>query len=263
MEHLPFTVDTIEVFFLVFVRVSTIIALLPVFGSTSVPPQVKVGLSLILSIILMSSMPVAPAAALPHGTPIAFLFLLVIKEVAVGLAIGFTTSFLFSAVQFAARLIDTEMGFGMVDLIDPMADEPVSVVGQLWVIVFTVFLLLINGHYFFIIAMQKSFAVIPLAGLHFKAGLLASQFSTMTGDLFSLALRMSAPIYVALILTEMALGIVARTVPQINIFFVAVPMKIVVGLGCTIIAFPMVAGLFKRIFDGLITDLWSVLYMMA
>ncbi len=263
MDHLPFTVDTIEVFLLIFVRVSVIIALLPIFGSTSVAPQIKVGLSLMLSTIIMSSMPLAPVLVVPPGTPVAFLVLLVVKEAAVGFAMGFTASFLFAAVQFAARLIDSEMGFGMVDLIDPMSEESVSVVGQLWVVVFTVFLLLINGHFFFIIAIQKSFAVIPLAGEHFKAGLLASQFTDMVGDLFSLGIRMSAPMYVALILTEMALGIVARTVPQLNIFFVGIPMKIAVGLGSTIIAFPMVAGLFKKIFEGLLTDIWSVLYMMV
>jgi flagellar biosynthetic protein FliR len=263
MEHLPFTIDSIEVFLLIFVRVSIIIALLPVFGSTSVAPQIKMGLSLVLTTVLITSMPLTPAQALPPGTPILFLVLLIVKEAAVGFTIGFTASFLFAAVQFASRLIDTEMGFGMVDLIDPMSEAPVSVVGQLWVVVFTVFLLLINGHFFFILAIQKSFAVIPISGEHFKSGLIAAQFTNMTGELFVLGIKMSAPMYVALILTEMALGIVARTVPQLNIFFVGIPMKIVVGLGSTIIAFPTVAGLFKKIFEGLITDIWSVIYMMV
>ena len=263
MEHLPLTVDNIAIFFLMFVRVATIIAFLPVFGSTEIPVQAKAGLSLILTMVLMAAIPGALATRLPAGGGIPLLFLLVIKEATVGLAIGFAASFLFAGVQFAARLIDTEIGFGMVDVINPMNDDSISVVGQLWVLVFTLVLLLTNGHYFFILAIEKSFEVVPVTLVHIHAGALAEHFTRMAGDIFVIAIKMSAPIYVALILTEMALGVVARTVPQINIFFVGLPMKIIVGLGATIIAFPMVAALFRKVFEGLIADIWSVLYMMA
>jgi flagellar biosynthetic protein FliR len=262
MGELPFSLDTIELFFLMLVRVSCIVALLPVFGSVAVPNQVKVGLSLFLTILLFTTTMGAHSVELPLVN-MPTLVLLVIKEMVVGLAMGFASSFLFSAVNFAARLVDTEMGFGMVDLVDPMGEESVTVLGQLWVIVFTLILLAINGHYFFMIAIQKSFEVIPAAGVTIHAGPLAQHFIDMVGMVFVLALKMSAPIYVALILTEMALGVVARTVPQINIFFVGLPMKIVVGLGTAMLVFPMLAELFKRIFEGVLQDIWTILYMMV
>lgn len=264
MDQLPFSVDTIEAFFLMFVRVSLILALMPIFSSSAIPPQIKVGLSLILTMVLIAAVPHAAASlAAPSGAPLAMLVLLVIKEALVGLAMGFAGSFLFAGVQFAARLLDTEIGFGMVDLIDPLSDAPVSVMGQLWVIVFTVFLLLINGHYFFLLAIEKSFEVVPLGAVHFHAGSIAAHFTDMAGAVFVLAIKMSAPIYVALLLTEMALGVVARTVPQINIFFVGIPMKMIVGMGAAIVAFPMLAALFRKVYEGLITDIWSILYLMA
>lgn len=263
MDLLPFGVDTIESFVLVFTRVVTMLVMFPIFGATTVPPQVKVGLSLIIAVLIFSATPVLHTLPAEYSASVPVLFLLIIKEVAVGLTIGFASLFLFAAVQFAARLIDMEMGFGMVDLIDPMSEESVTVMGQLWIIVFTMVLLLINGHYFFLLAIQKSFAVIPLAGAHMQFGAVASQFSDMVGEIFGLSIKMSAPIYVTLILTEMTLGIVARTAPQINIYFVGLPGKILIGIVTTVIAFPMLSGFFRKIFEGMMNDIWSLLYMLA
>ena len=263
IDNLPFTIDTIEAFLLVFTRVVTIMALLPIFGSQQLPAQLKVGLSLILSALVFAPTIGLHPLHMPGNFSGAMLIVLILKEVVVGLAIGYASVFLFTAVNFAARLIDTEMGFGMVELIDPFSDETVSSLGQLWIVVFTIFLLLINGHYFFLLAIQKSFDLIPILHVNFQAGHLASHFVDMVGNVFSLAIRMSAPIYVTLIMTEMALGVVARTVPQINIYFVGLPMKIMIGLGTAVIAFPMLAGLFRKMFEGLLQDIWTVLYMLA
>lgn len=265
MDQLPFSVDTIEAFLLVFTRVATMLALFPIFGATTVPPQAKVGLSLIIALLVFVATPGLHTVAIPaaYGPSVPLLFLLIVKEVLVGLTIGFASAFLFAAVQFAARLIDMEMGFGMVDLIDPMSEDSITVMGQLWIIVFTILLLLINGHYFFILAIEKSFTVIPLACAQMQFGPVASHFSDMVGEIFVLSIKMSAPVYVTLILTEMTLGIVARTAPQINIYFVGLPGKILIGIVTTVIAFPMLAGLFRKIFEGMMGDIWSILYLLA
>jgi flagellar biosynthetic protein FliR len=263
MDQLPFTVDTIEMFLLMLTRVLAIVLLLPIFGSYAVPVQIRVGLALLLTILLFMTMPSAHAAVPPAHNSVALMIFCIVKELLIGLTIGFTTVFIFAAVHFATRLVDVEMGFGMVELVDPLSEEQVTVMGQLWIVVFTIVLLGINGHYFFLLAVQKSFELIPVFGLDFQSGRIAAHFSGMVGELFVLALKMSAPVYVALILTEMALGIVARTVPQINIFFVGLPLKILVGIAATIIVFPMIGTLFRKIFEGLIQDIWSVLYLMA
>jgi flagellar biosynthesis protein FliR len=263
MDQLPFSVDTIEAFILVFARIATMLAMFPIFGATTVPPQVKVGLSLIIALLVFTATPALHTIPAEYGASVPLLFLLIVKEIAVGLTIGFASAFLFAVVQFAARLIDMEMGFGMVDLIDPMSEESITVMGQLWIVVFTIVLLLINGHYFFLLAIEKSFSVIPLAGAHLQFGPIASHFSDMVGEIFILSIKMSAPVYVTLILTEMTLGIVARTAPQINIYFVGLPGKILIGIATTVIAFPMLAGLFRNIFEGMMNDIWSILYLLA
>lgn len=262
MDTLPFTVDQVGFFFLVLVRVATIMQLLPIFGSQSIPVQIKIGFSLILTVLLFPT--------IMHGNPyfdqqfsLPFTLLLVVREVLIGLAIGYTASLLFAAVQFAGKLVDTEMGFAFVELMDPFTNERVTVWGQLQTILFTVLFLIMNGHFFFILAIQKSFEVIPLMAGHLPDERVITHLIGITGSIFVLALKFAAPIYVTLVLTEVALGVVARTVPQMNIFFVGMPLKIVVGLGAAVLSLPMLVTLFRFTVDGLVQNIWRLLYLMA
>lgn len=262
MLTLPFTVDQAGYFFLVFVRVVTILAMVPIFGADAVTPQLKVGLALILTGMIFSTIwkTVKP---LDINLSLTLFGLLVIKEVMVGLAIGYVASLLFTAVQFAGRLVDVEMGFGFVELMDPTTNQQVTVWGQLQVILFTILFLSINGHYFMLLAVDKSFEVIPLLGASIPGGKMIFHLVTITGSIFELALKFAAPVFVTLILAEVALGAVARTVPQINIFFVGMPLKIAVGLGTAILALPMLSVLFRTTVEHLIRDIWKLLFLMA
>ena len=262
MSTLPFDVDQAGWFFLVFVRIVTIMAFLPVFGSYAVPPQVKVAFALILSTLLFGAVMTNDRLAAEEFT-LPLFGLLVVKEVMVGIAIGFVASMLFAAVQFAGRLVDTEIGFGFVELMDPMSNETVTVWGQLQVILFTILFLTINGHYFMLLAIQRSFELIPLLGGSLPGGKVAYHLVSITGAVFVTALKFSAPIYVTLVLSELALGAVARTVPQINIFFVGMPLKIAIGLGTAALSLPMLAILFRATVERLVQDIWRLLFYMA
>lgn len=262
MTALPFTIDQAGYFFLVFTRIVTILALMPIFGAQSVPPQVKVGLALILAAFLFPSV-IKTVQPLSEEFTLPLFGLLVIKEVMVGVAIGYVASLLFTAIQFAGRLVDVEMGFGFVELMDPTSNERVTVWGQLQVILFTVLFLIINGHYFMLLAVDRSFEHIPLMGAVLPNGKMIAHLSSITGTLFVTALKFAAPVYVTLILSEIALGAVARTVPQINIFFVGMPLKIAVGLGTAVLAIPVLANLFRFSADRVIQDIWRLLLVMA
>ncbi len=262
MNTLPFTVDQAGLFFLIFVRVITIIAFLPVFGSFAVPPQAKVAFSLILTILIFATdIPKIKAVGSDFTLPL--FGLLIVKEVLVGIAVGFVASMLFTAVQFAGRLVDTEIGFGFVELIDPMNNETVTVLGQLQVILFTILFLTFNGHYFMLLAIERSFELIPLLGGVLPGNKVAEHIVSITGAVFETALKLSAPVYVTLILSEVALGVVARTVPQINIFFVGMPLKIAVGLLSMALALPMLGMLFRTTVNRLMEDIWKLLFIMA
>ncbi|MDG5815860.1 flagellar biosynthetic protein FliR [Chitinispirillales bacterium ANBcel5] len=263
MQDLALSIEHVQYVVLIFVRISTIMALLPIFGASYVPTQLKVALSLLLSIALFSTLLASGLPDLASEFSLGMFILMVIKEAAVGLAIGFASSFLFTAVQFAGRLIDTEMGFGFVELADPFSGDQVTALGQFQVIIFTILFLLFNGHYFLLLSIQRSFDVIPLMAAEFNTQGLSIHITSMISNIFILAIRLSAPIFVTLILTEISMGIVARTVPQINIFFVGLPLKVLVGLGTLFIALPMLAALFRSMVDQLIQDIWRLLYLMA
>mgnify|MGYP000638226547 CR=1 FL=1 len=261
MEFAGISAGQIELFILVFARVASLIALLPVFGSEDIPLQAKAGISFFLAVMVFSPATVAYAGQAAFSLPL-FIFAFV-KEVFIGIVIGFAASFLFVTVQFAGLLIDRQMGFELVRVIDPTTQEEITFSGQFQMIVFTLIFLLVNGHYFLILAIQKSFELIPLLGVKVPAGELAQFMSGMVAHVFELAIRLSAPVFIVLFITTLGLGVIARTVPQINVFFVGLPLKIGVGVISLILALPLIATMFRALAQQLLEDVWKLLYLLA
>jgi len=254
------TSEQIQVFLLAFVRIASIISLLPFLGSQAVPMQLKAGFSIFIAILLFPNIPLSQthlALNLPG-----FVFM-VVKEIFVGITIGYSTTIIFAIIQFGGRLIDTQIGFALVEIIDPFSEVEVTVTGQFQVLIYSILFLSINAHYFLLIAVQKSFEIIPLFGAQMPSGNVASHLISMVGDIFVLAVRISAPVLGVLILTELALGIIARTVPQLNVFFVGLPLKIFLGIVTMIITLPLLAKLFQSLIQKMMADIWQLLYMLA
>jgi len=255
------TMTEVYVFLLVFIRVTAILMLLPVFGNTSIPVQLKVGLSILMSMLLA---PVAMAGFtvdLPENFWRFSQELLL--ELVIGLLIGYISAFLFVALQFAGRLIDIQMGFGMVQTIDPMSNAASTAMGQLQVLIFTMVFLLSNTHYLLLIAMKKSFEIIPLLSVAPPKGEVALILTSLCSGVLVSGLKLAAPVFVTLVLTTLALGLVARTVPQMNVFFVGMPLKIGVGIATMVIVLPILGRLFLELTDQLMINLWKVLYLLA
>ncbi|MDD5672926.1 MAG: flagellar biosynthetic protein FliR [Chitinivibrionales bacterium] len=257
-----FTVNQIELFMLAFFRVIGIIAMLPIFGSRDVPLQIKLGISFVLTIMLYPLLAAHGPVAIP--THIILFALLAIKEFLIGVIVGFVASLIFTVIQFAGHLADSQMGFAFVELVDPFTDMPVTTLGQMWTLVFTIFFLMINGHYFMLLAMEKSFTVIPIiGGQHIASDRVVWFVSGLIGNVFALSLKLAAPIFVTLMFTTMSLGIISRTVPQLNVFFVGLPLAIVLGFITAVAAFPLMGAVFKKMVDAFVTDMMTVLYLMA
>ena len=261
MDLAAITANQIQMFLVIFMRTVTMIALLPVFGSQSVPLQIKAGLAFLISIIIYPAVMHQGGAVFSTGT--GPFVLIIVKEAFVGIIIGYCASLLFSVLQFAGYLVDVLTGFSFVELVDPFSDTSVSIFGQFNVLIFTIMFFLFNGHYFLLLAIQKSFEVIPILGVHIPAGKLSSFLITAVGNIFVLGLKFSAPIFVTLLLTQVALAVVARTVPQINVFFVGIPLNIVIALSTAIIVLPGLATMFKKMIDLMMQDIWKLLYLMA
>ncbi len=232
---------------LVFTRIVTALAVMPFFGYRGVPLTVKVGLSAFLAYLLLPGIPYP--AVLNHQPVGVFAFAAIASpEIAAGLLIGLVTGFIFYGVELAGQYLGLQMGFGIVSVIDPQTEEQVSIIAQLQYLFAILIFLTFNGHHFLINGLAQTFHSIPLGGAHFPSGL-AELTIRLSGDLFAAAVKIAAPVMAALFLSEVALGIVARTVPQMNIFIVGFPLKIGVGLIGLALAFPMLSYVLQKIWQ--------------
>ncbi len=236
-------------FALVFIRISAIMVLLPYFGSRSVPWQFKMGLSGALSMIVVSYLKPEPV----EFTPLLFL-IAATKEVLIGVVFGFITRLIFDGVQLAGQFIGYQMGFAIVNVFDPHSNTQVSVIAQFKGFLAMLILLSINAHHMILEALFRSFRVIPLASARFT-GALFGGLSRLTGEIFVIALKLSAPVMVVVLLTNIVLALINRTMPQINVFFMGFPLEI--GLGFLMASFSMpfwfwcYRSFFHRLIEGL------------
>lgn len=243
---------------LVLARVSGIFTSAPIFGSRNIPAYAKTGLALSLTYLI------APVVERPPAIPdnlYAYLFL-VIGEVIIGLTIGFAASLIFSAVQMAGQLLDMQIGFGIINIFDPQLGQQVPLIGNFKYILALIVFLSTNGHHIFLTALVTSFKLIPLTGVVFSSAL-TSLIIDMISGIFIIAIKISLPVLVAVFLTDIALGILARTIPQMNIFVVGVPAKIIVGIFVLSLALPFYVMFLEVAFNGMYNDIYRLLAAFA
>lgn len=242
-------------FLLIFARISGIFSSAPIFGARNVPLIVKAGLSLLISYILLPLLFQAniaiPDAMLAYAA-------VVIGEFLIGLIMGFACSFIFYGIQMAGALLDTQIGFGIVNVLDPQFGQQVPLVGNFKYILAILVFLASNSHHLFLSAMVYSFKSIPVTSGVFRPEL-ADIFVDMVVDIFVIALKISLPVLVALLLTDIALGILARTMPQMNIFVVGVPGKIIVGIFVLSLALPFYIAFLEVVFSDVFHNIYRLL----
>lgn len=242
-------------FLLVFVRVSGIFIMAPIFGSKNIPVHVKAGVAFTLSMILFplifQSDIHLPEKLFPYVS-------LLISELFVGWVIGFVCSLVFSAVQMAGQVLDTQVGFGMVNIMDPQSGQQVPLIGNFKYILALLVFLISNGHHLLLAALFNSFQMIPVTGVVFH-GALTGLIVDMVWGIFSIALKISFPVLISLLLTDIALGILARTMPQMNIFVVGMPVKIIVGIFILSLTVPFYILFLEVAFNGMFNDIYRIL----
>jgi flagellar biosynthetic protein FliR len=219
------SLEQMQGFFWVFIRVSVLLFLLPLFGGRGMPPLWKVGLSALLALILT---PVVPAPQfLPETIPDVVAGIL--SELMLGVCLGFGARMFIASVQLAGQFMGFQMGFSMARAIDPQDGAQSTSLSQFLYIFMMLIFLAMDGHHLFIAALVKSFHLVPPCTFAPKEPL--AHLLIQTGaQMFLIALKISAPILIALFLTNLCLGIVARTVPQTNILMIGFPLNISVGL---------------------------------
>jgi flagellar biosynthesis protein FliR len=219
------TIEHLQTFFWVLVRISVLVFLLPLFGARNIPAIWKAGLSFVLAVLLAPVVP--PPQALPQDP--AGVLLGVAGEIIMGVIIVFGALALFASVQLAGQMMSFQMGFSMARAIDPDTGVQSTSLSQ-FLYLFTVLLFFtVDGHHLMLHAIAASFHMAPLNGISFDPSL-ARAVIRISGHMFVVGLKIAAPIMIALFLSNLCLGIVARTVPQVNILMIGFPINIGIGL---------------------------------
>lgn len=249
----------IDVFLLIMARVSGIFLASPVFSNRLIPTQVKALLTVVMTMILFEGLhikaPVIPTVLGPFTLYLA-------SEVAIGFVIGFVAQFAFAAVQFAGQAIDMQLGFAIVNVIDPVYGTQAPLVGSFNNLLALLLFLAVNGHHYIIAALYQSYHMIPIFGLS-NVKETSQIMIELFGGMLVTGLKLAIPVVGAMFVADMALGIMARTVPQMQVFFVGIPVKIFLGFILLLIVIPAYLTTMQFLFDSSYRDMLRVIKIMG
>lgn len=252
-------IPKLTVLLLIIARVSAFFVTLPLFSHRTIPATHRIAFAIILSWMMYYTMDVEPFEV--NGDYI----LLIIKEVIVGLFIGLLAYIIMSAIQVAGGFIDFQMGFAIANVIDPQTGAQSPLVGQFMNTLALLLLLALNGHHLLLDGIFYSYQFIPLDQLALGFGeagtieMVAKVFLAM----FAIAFQISIPIVGSIFLIDIALGILARTVPQLNIFVVGFPVKILSGFILLIVVIGSMVYSVKNLFELLLFAMRDLMKLLG
>jgi len=245
-------------FTFLFLRIGAILIMIPVIGERTVPLRVKGGVAILISLLLFPTVHIKlPDLHTESEAEIFVLVLAMCSEVLIGITIGFAAKIIFSGVQFAGQMMGIQIGFSIVNVIDPVSSARVSVISVFLNMIALLIYLAVDAHHTLIIAIADSYRFVSPFAYHFS-GSLMQHILIFSKELFVTAIKIYAPVMAVLFFTNVALGVVARTVPQINIFIVGFPLQIAVGL--TILA--LMSPFFVKLVQGLLAVLEIEVYAL-
>jgi flagellar biosynthetic protein FliR len=258
MEILNIPTEEFRIFLLVLLRVSSLLFLFPFFGSPVIPVRVKTALSLVLAFTLW---PVAAKTSLVFPVDSISMLIYVGAELVLGVSLALSARIFFAAVQLAGGIISFQMGFSMINIIDPQSGAPMAVMGQVGYLVAVLIFLAFGGHHVVLVALADSFYLVNPGRLFLNESLWRTM-ETLVSAMFTVGIRVAAPTMVALFFTSCAFGMCARFVPQMNVLVLAFPVKIGVGLalfGLTLEAIHIMVGRFVGEYPALLTNMMRML----
>ena len=233
-------------FLLILTRMTAMFVLSPILGRNNIPSLAKIGLSLLVTFMLINFYPPA-APDYPFDTPLAVAGA-VLLELIVGFVLGFGTILFFNVVHMAGHIIDVQIGFAMSQQFDPGTGMQVPIVGSLLNLMFVQCFLIADGIPTLVGITGRTFQVIPVGGAVVSPALAMAVVDAFL-RCFVLALNIAMPVLASAMLLEIGLGIVVRTAPQMNIFVIGIPLKVVVGLISLFLCIPVFVALTGGVFD--------------
>jgi flagellar biosynthetic protein FliR len=253
------TLDDLIPFALVLARVAGLFSAIPMFGAKLVPARVKAPLIFAMALLIF---PIVRPHVIPEVGDAISLTLLVIRETLIGLTLGLLSQFVFAAVEFCGQQVGTQMGLSMASLFDPNTQVNVQTMAMFQGALATLVFLALGVHHFFLRGIVESYQLIPLGAWHVSGGLLKFVVEISSG-IFVIAIKLAAPVSVALLATSVALGIAARAFPSMNVFMVSMPLNIGIGFLILGLSLPVFVRVLHGVFGGLVGQMRILFKLLA
>ena len=221
---MKFTVEYLEVFLLVMVRISAMVYIMPFFGDRSIPVKVKIAISFFLAVLVGNTV---DYNAVSYTGVIGY-SILVVKEAITGLLIGMAANLSLYILDFSGHMLSLELGLSMATEFDPTSNMQSTVISNFLKYSFMLMFLVTDMHYYLIDALYGSFETIPIGGMVPNGGVVSSMVKYIT-DYFVIGFRIILPVFSCILVINVVLGILARIAPQMNMFVIGMQLKIFVG----------------------------------
>jgi len=248
----------LEVFILVLARTAGIFTVTPIFGANQVPPQVRIAVAVGMAVIFVALVP-SNAVLAVDILPMA---LLIAKEAFVGLVIGFVVTLVFAVFQIAGDFIDVQAGFSFATMVDPVNGAHTSVAARFHQILIGLLFFATNAHHVVITGLADSFKLVPVGSMSMNP-LVASGMLDIFATLFAVALRIASPVVAAVFLADVALAIMCRAVPQMNVIIAGMPLKLGVGMVGMLVAIPVLVTSSQGVFSDMYSQMGNVLHLLV
>lgn len=248
--------NQLSIFFLVLLRALAFMMSGPLMSFGGIPAVFKIGFSMALAVVTyplvgLDNQVNVPGDAWGYG-------LAVVSETAFGLLLGVTVTIILNSIRMAGQFIDIQIGYSMASLVDPVNNVQNTLLGQYLYLLALVFWFLIDGHYSLIMGLAGSYQIVPISAASFNGGVAYMLIKIFSGA-FTIALKVSAPILAVLVMSDLALGFLARTAPQINVFITGFPIKIAVGLLTLSFLIPLLGTMLRFLFNTIERDLYTLM----
>ena len=250
----------VAAFLLVLTRTSGIFFISPFLGSLNISYRVRACAAVVLAVLLFPVVVKLYVVKVP-ATTLLFAFT-VVKELFVGWLIGLVGYIVLSAVNMAGKIMDMQVGFAVVQMMDPTTQQQQGMIGTFLYNLTIIYFVITNGHHVIISALAESFRIIPLDSMVWNTSL-PQLINDLTAGVFLNGMKIAMPVTFAILLTNVGMGILARTMPQMNIFVVGIPLQLTIGSGMLSMVLPFYILFLDVVFNEMYANISIALKALA
>lgn len=259
MNSILFPTAELVRFIIVLTRLSGIMIFAPFFSSNSIPVSIRVAFTVVTAFVLTPSLPLR---LIPSELGLSNMAGIFVTEILFGVVLGLAALCVFAGMQFAGQIISFQLGFSVINVIDPQTQVEAPVFSFLINYIGLLIFLMINGHHWFLMAINESFTALPIGGLQIR-GALVEQIVGLSASILVIGLRIAGPVIAVTVIADVVIGIIGRTAPQINLLVVGMPLKLLIGFGCLSFSFYFLPRYLESVYLSLSKTLHSLVYAMS